>query len=285
MRLVVLLVASLWFGFAGGANAQTRDRYFLSSDGVRLHYLDAGPAAAHTIVFVPGWTMPAWIWAAQIDAFSARYHVVAFDPRGQGDSEAPVSGYEPIRRGRDITDLLGHLGPAPVVVVAWSLGVLDTLASIHNDGDRQLAGLVLVDNSVGEEPAPTPHPVPRHKGPAPSRADAMRQFVQAMFERPMPPTYLERLTETCLRTPAYASRALLSYPMPRSYWRDAVYATHVPLLYTVRPRWAEQGENLMRYRGNTELEVFSSAGHALFVDEPARFNQLVDSFLRRRVWP
>lgn len=285
MRLVVFLIASFLIGFAGGANAQTRDRYFLSSDGVRLHYLEAGPTAAHTIVFVPGWTMPAWIWAPQIEAFSVHYHVVAFDPRGQGDSEVPVTGYEPNRRGRDITELLGHLGPAPVVVVAWSLGVLDTLASIHSDGDRQLAGLVLVDNSVGEEPAPTPHPVPHHRGPPPSRVDAMRQFVQAMFERPPPPDYVERLTETCLRTPAYASRALLSYPMPRSYWREAVYATHVPVLYAVRPRWAEQGENLIRYRGNTELEVFPGAGHALFVDEPGRFNQMMDSFLRRRVWP
>ena len=285
MRVVVLLVASLLLGFAGGANAQTRDRYFLSSDGVRLHYLEAGPPTAHTIVFVPGWTMPAWIWAAQIEAFSARYHVVAFDPRGQGDSEVPVTGYEPIRRGHDITELLGHLGPAPVVVVAWSLGVLDTLASIHSDGDRQLAGLVLVDNSVGEEPAPTAHPVPRRKGPAPSRAEAMRQFVAAMFAHPLPAAYVDRLTETCLRTPEFASRALLSYPVPRSFWREAVYATHVPVLYAVRPKWAEQGENLVRYRGNTELEVFSGTGHALFVDEPRRFNQLLDSFLRRRVWP
>ena len=36
------------------------------------------------------------------------------------------------------------------MVIAWSLGVLDTLASIHTQGDRLLAGLVLVDNSVGK---------------------------------------------------------------------------------------------------------------------------------------
>ncbi len=288
MRLVLSVLASLLVGIAGwigSADAQTRDRYFQTSDGVRLHYLEAGPAAAHTIVFVPGWTMPAWIWAPQIEAFSVRYHVVAFDPRGQGDSEAPAAGYEPGRRGRDIAELISHLGPAPVVVVAWSLGVLDTLAEIHTQGDRQLAGLVLVDNSVGEEPAPTPHPVPRHKGPPPTRAEAMRQFVRAMFEHPPPPQYLDRLAETCLRTPEYASRALLAYPEPRTYWREAVYATHVPILYVVRPRWAEQGENLLRYRGNTELEIFPDAGHALFLDEPGRFNQVMDNFLRRRVWP
>ena len=57
------------------------NRVVTTSDGVRLHYLEAGPQAAHTLVFVPGWTMPAWIWMPQILAFSHRYHVVAFDPR------------------------------------------------------------------------------------------------------------------------------------------------------------------------------------------------------------
>ncbi len=136
------------------------DHFFQSSDGVTLHYLEAGPTDAHTLVFVPGWTMPAWIWMPQILAFCHRYHVVAFDPRGQGDSAVPATGYEPVRRGRDVAELIAHLDSPPVVVVAWSLGVLDTLASIHVAGDRRLAGLVLVDNSVGEEPPPSYHPVP-----------------------------------------------------------------------------------------------------------------------------
>ena len=48
------------------------------------------------------------------------------------------------------------LGPRPVLLVGWSLGVLDALAYVHTHGDAALAGLVLVDNSVGEEPAPVP---------------------------------------------------------------------------------------------------------------------------------
>jgi microsomal epoxide hydrolase len=53
----------------------------------------------------------------------------------------------------------------------------------------------------------------------------------------------------------------------------------------VRPRWAAQAENLQRNRPGTETVLFATAGHALFVDEPARFNTVLDSFLRRRVWP
>jgi microsomal epoxide hydrolase len=263
----------------------SRDAYFLSSDGVRLHYLEAGLNHPHTIVFIPGWTMPAWIWMAQLDAFSASYHTVAFDPRGQGDSAVPAGGYEPNRRGRDLRDLLDHLKGSPVTVVAWSLGVLDTLAMIHSGGDRGIAGLVLVDNSVGEEPPPVVHPAPPRSEAPVDHATFMRGFVASMFHTHPSADYLARLTAATLRTPEAASKQLLSYPVPRTYWREALYATSVPLLYVIRPHWMAQGDNLLRNRPNTELEVFADAGHALFVDDAARFNAVVARFLRQKVWP
>ena len=115
MRFAPILLALL-FGFcvrAADAAVTVHDRWFRSSDGVRLHYLEAGPATARTIVFIPGWTMPAWIWTPQIEAFARRYHVIAFDPRGQGQSAAPEFGYTPARRADDIADLLSHVTPVP----------------------------------------------------------------------------------------------------------------------------------------------------------------------------
>ena len=267
----------------GGIAAQSR--FFITSDGVRLHYLEAGPRTGHTIVFVPGWTMPAWIWGPQIQAFSQHYHVVAFDPRGQGDSDVPSSGYVPARRGQDIAELIANLEPVPVLLVGWSLGVLDTLAYVHSHGDLNVAGLVLVDNSVGEEPPPPPRP-PHHVAPVLPHAIAMHRFVQGMFHRPQSEAYLDQLTQATLRTPEPASRALLSYAEPRTYWRDAVYSTSKPVLYVVRPGWlSEQAANLARNRPGTQIAVFGDAGHALFVDDAARFNALLTNFITGTVWP
>jgi non-heme chloroperoxidase len=277
------------FAGLGQAAAQSmppvQDRYFETSDGVRLHYLEAGPQGAHILLFVPGWTMPAWIWTPQIAAFSRQYHVVAFDPRGQGDSDVPATGYEPGRRGQDIADLVSHLQPVPVVVIGWSLGVLDTLAYIHTNGDMLVAGLVLVDNSVGEEPPPIPVPPPLHRRPPPSHEAAMRLFVEGMFRRPQSAAYLDELTEATLHTPLFASRELLSYPVPRSYWREAIYSTNKPVLYAVRPSFAAQAANLESRRPNTETALFTDAGHALFIDDAGRFDALMASFIRRRIWP
>ena len=275
----ILLIAG---ALAAPSRAQTkaRDGVFVTSDGVRLHYLEAGPPTGRTIVLVPGWTMPAWIWAPQIAAFSRAYHVVAFDPRGQGESDAPARGYTPERRGQDIAELIARLR-APVLLVGWSLGVLDSLAYLHLHGDAAIAALVLVDNSVGEEPAPLPG---RRPTPPIPHARFIARFVRTMFHVPQPATYLNRLTEASLRTPEPACRALLAYPVPRAYWREALYATDRPLLYVVRPLFAAQAANVQRMRPNTEAVVFPNAGHALFVDEPGRFNAVVEGFIRERVW-
>lgn len=283
-RTAILLAASCLLAPGAMAQARVRDGFFTTSDGVRLHYLEAGPPGARTIVLVPGWTMPAWIWGPQIAAFSAAgYHVVALDPRGQGRSEVPTHGYTPERRGDDIAELIARQRGS-VLLIGWSLGVLDSLAYIQAHGSAAVAGLVLVDNSVGELPAPVPPRRLRRPHRPVSHDVAMAAFVRSMFRTPQSPAYLEELTEASLRTPEWAARALLSYPVPRSYWREAVYSTPRPVLYIVRPGLSGQAANLARGRPNTETAVFTGAGHALFVDEAGRFDTLVLSFARRIAW-
>jgi microsomal epoxide hydrolase len=281
-RLLAFLVLLL----AGHvASAQVVDRFFTTSDGVKLHYTESGPAGGETIVLVPGWTMPGWIFSPQIEAFSAKYRVIAFDPRGQGESEIAASGYDQDRRGQDIAELLGQLGPKPAVLLGWSLGVLDVLAYIHAHGDARVAGLVLVDNSVGENPPPAYHPEPRHHGRALSHAAYMRAFVPGMFRTKQSAAYLARLTAACLRTPEADAAALLAYPVPRSYWKAALLATAKPVLYVVRPGLSGQAHHLLLDRANTQIAIFSNAGHALFVDDAAQFDSLTARFLASTVWP
>ncbi len=268
---------------------QAADRFFLTSDGVRLHYAEYGHG--RTIVMVPGWTMPAWIFEAQIRTFSQQFRVVAFDPRSQGDSEVAATGHDPWRRGQDIGELLDQLGSDPVLLMGWSLGVLDSLAYVHSYGDHRLAGLVLIDNSVGEDPPPSASGEPSHAarplrpGPRLSRAEEMRRFVAGLFLRPQPAFWLDRLAEACLHTPPAAASALRAYPVPRTFWKEAVYSTARPVLYVVRPKWAGQAANLAAHHPNAETVIMDGVGHALFVDDPGRFDWVVESFIHRRVWP
>jgi len=285
MRLLPLLASLVFLLLPAAAGAVGQSRYFTTSDGVRLHYIEAG-SGPRTIVFVPGWTMPAWIFERQVAGLSRQFHVVAFDPRSQGDSAIALSGNDHVRRGRDIGELLARLGGPPAVLVGWSLGVLDSLAYLHAEGDAKLAGLVLIDNSVGEEPAPVPPPAAAGPPvPKPPRAVAMRNFVRGMFRHHQPDSWLDRLTQAALRTPEAVARQLLAYAVPRSFWREALYSTARPVLYMVRPKWAGQAENVRARHPSAEVEILdNSVGHALFVDDAPGFEARLRDFLRRRVW-
>jgi non-heme chloroperoxidase len=295
-----LLLGSLGIGSLGALAAEpaiagddpgfvASSHYFTTSDGVHLHYIDAQPAKGsapgHVLVLIPGWTMPAWIFGRQITAFARVCRVIAFDPRGQGDSEVPASGYTAERRGQDIAELVDAIRVPKVVLLGWSLGVLDSLAYVSSHGAERLSALVLIDNSIGENPPPRPGSVPRYNLPRrPSYSETMAAFVRSMFHTPQPQAYLNRLTATCLITPELAARALLDYRVPRTVWRDAVYSAGVPILYCVRPGLMGQAENLARNDTQAEIVIFGNAGHALFVDDAQRFNAVLASFLRERVW-
>ena len=266
LRIAIVMAATL--------TAQAGE--FRSSDGVRLHYTAQGEG--EVIVLVPGWTMPASIWAPQIEHLARTYRVIAFDPRSQGASAVARSGHNMERRAQDLGELIAHLAVPRVVLAGWSLGVLEALKYVQSQGDARIAGLVLVDNSVGEDPAPQRGGTFMARLNA-DRNKAMAGFVRDMFRSPQSEEYLERLTAQALKTPYKASVQLLTIKQSREFWRAAVYGTDKPVLYVVTPRLKGQAENLQRKRPATRSVVFENAGHALFVDEPQRFNALMDEFL------
>ncbi len=288
-RLILGLGVALLFTFQAllPLRAATYDRYFTSPDGVRLHYLEAGAGNRRTLVFIPGWTMPGWIFQQQIDYFSKHYHVVALDPRGQGLSGVPAQGYDLDHRGADIGALIGHLHSGKLVLIGWSLGVLDSLGYIHAQGANQLAGLVLIDNSVGELPAPVvrkPAAESKLVAPPPWPVE-MSRFVRTMFARSPGDRYLDKLTSDALVTPEWAAKQLLDYQEPRTFWRDTLYTVPAPILYVVTPRLKGQAANVELHDPQAQSVVFTGTGHALFVDAADRFNSTLQTFLSRKIWP
>ena len=65
--LTIALAAAVALALPPEASAQAdvRSGFFTTSDGAELHYLEAG--AGPLIVLVPGWTLPATTWSAQIE--------------------------------------------------------------------------------------------------------------------------------------------------------------------------------------------------------------------------
>ena len=74
---------------------------------------------------------------------------------------------------------------------------------------------------------------------------------------------------------------LLSYPVPRTYWKETLYAISLPILYLVTPRWSDQANELTRRRPQATAQIFEQAGHALFWDEADQFNRALHDFIKR----
>jgi microsomal epoxide hydrolase len=259
-------------------------RRITMSDGVVLSVIEtAAPATAPlTIALIPGWCMPAWLWQPQIDVLSEHYPVIALDPRGQGESDVPAHGYNFERRATDIHEFLRPY--QNVLLVGWSLGALEVLEYAHRFGEDHLAGIVLVDSSVGELPVPPPGGGFLDDLRA-DRDKTLDDFVHDMYAKPRPESESSKLLADVKRMSLDNSIALLSSGIPREHWKECAYAFKKPLLYVVTPQFEEQARNLEKNRPGTRVELFSEAGHTLFVDEPERFNALMLDFAQRIATP
>lgn len=261
--------------------AEVRRRSFQSTDGVKLSFLEAGQERTGkknlVIALIPGWCMPAAIWRNQIQFLSRRYHTLALDPRGQGESEVARYGYTAERRA---TDLKEFLDPhSNILLIGWSLGAIESLHYVHMFGSDRLAGLILVDSSVGEEPAPKSGGDFKQRLTR-DRDAALREFVRAIFAKPRKESELADLLQAAKRMALEDSLALLDYPFERAHWRNIARNFEKPFLYAVTRQFEAQAANLKKKRQATQVEVFKNAGHALFADEPDRFNALIEKFAK-----
>ena len=75
---LVLMGAAMVASGPARAAAPARDGSFVTSDGVRLHYLEAG-SGDRAIVFIPGWLMPAAVFERQLAALSGEFRILALD--------------------------------------------------------------------------------------------------------------------------------------------------------------------------------------------------------------
>src|SRR5438045_727365 len=94
---------------------------FAELPGVRLFYEDRG-AGPQTILFSHGLLWSSWMWRAQLDHFAPRFRCIAYDHRGQGQSELTPSGYDMDTVAADAVALIEKLGIAPVHFVGLSMG-------------------------------------------------------------------------------------------------------------------------------------------------------------------
>jgi len=276
---VLLTVACMGAPEPAWAQTQIESGHFKTSDGVRLHYLEAG--SGPLLVFIPGWTMPAEIWDPQIRHFATTHHVVALDPRGHGRSEKPAHGYYPSRRGQDVGELLEHLGGEPAVVVARSLAVQETMVYAQEHGTKYVRAMVLVDwDLVDDEPE---YFTSRFISLQVKREEWTRSFIKDIFQNPPSEDYLEAIVQSALSVPTNATAIMIAniILMGPNDLSSIVDELDRPALFVYSSlNWAvEAADEVRQHWPESRVEVIGETSHALFVDQPKRFNQVLEEFI------
>jgi cis-3-alkyl-4-acyloxetan-2-one decarboxylase len=131
---------------------------YLDSDGVRIHYVDEGPRAAPTFLFVHGNPTWSYMWRRPIAALSEQgRRCVAFDHMGFGRSDKPrqLARYSLQAHIDHATRLIDQLDLSDVTLVAHDWGGPIGLGAMLADRDR-LAAAVLINTWAWELPSFVP---------------------------------------------------------------------------------------------------------------------------------
>lgn len=286
--LIMCLLASGAVGQPKSSSPIT-EGFAPTSTGIRIHYLLAGQStSAPALVFIPGWRLPAYLWNEQLTHFSQTHRVLAIDPRSQGESTKTSDDNTPESRAKDLREVLANLGISRFVLIGWSQGAQDVAAYLQQFGTDSVTGVVFVDSPVSAGPAE----LEVHKEFAKVVLSGISIYarypeeysegmVHSLFSKPHPELDLQKITKSTLQTPTNTGIAMLVADIFGSDRRPALTKLDRPTLVIASsnsPLLDAQRQMAANIAG-AKFQVIEGTGHAVFVDEPAKFNEGLQTFL------
>ncbi|MCM3762219.1 alpha/beta hydrolase [Alkalihalobacillus oceani] len=99
-------------------------KQYAAVNDVRLHYVEAGKQHHQTVVLLHGFPQNWLMWRYLFPELIKRYHVIAVDLRGYGDSEKPkgINGYDKGTMARDIYELLTSMQLKKIALIGHDRG-------------------------------------------------------------------------------------------------------------------------------------------------------------------
>jgi pimeloyl-ACP methyl ester carboxylesterase len=267
-------------------------KQFAAADGLVLSCADYGGAGHPPLLFLHGGSAHARWWDFVAPAFTDRFHVLALDQRGHGESPWTTEWtYGTRQYVADLVAVIEGWGLGSPVLVAHSMGGHTALAYAI-DHSRQLSGLAVID-SPAAYPADAIAAL-RALGEKPSRPFATLEEACANFRtnprqnnaRPEILQHVARLSfrqdenggwihkmdrRTLIRDPISVSKGLAKISCPALYIRAG--SSVLPLEITERIASSIPG-----CRHTSVPDSY----HHVMIDNPAGLIAALNDFLRPR---
>jgi esterase len=269
---------------------------FLMVNGLRLHYLDWGNPSAPPVVCVHGYTSSAQAFNAMARHFQGRFHIIAPDVRGHGESAwSPTGAYQYRDQVGDLEGFVDQLRLEPFSLIGTSMGGIIAMAYAGAHPERLIR---LVINDIGPEAEVGSLRITQMVGDRPEEfanledAMAYRRLVSPIVARRSEEDQRE-LALGLLRQrsdgrwgwkmdPAYIRQRVQQGPPPRPALWPALQRIPCPTLVV----WGmesdvlseEQARRMVEVMPRGELVAVPGVGHAPTLVEPVALAAL-DRFL------
>jgi pimeloyl-ACP methyl ester carboxylesterase len=266
-----------------------------TDDGVKLYYEEAGTGAP--IVFVHEFGGDHRSWEPQLRHFSRRYRCIAYNARGYPPSDVPedFERYSQARARDDIRDVLSELQIEKAHVVGLSMGAFATLHFGMAYGERA-SSITVAGGGYGSHPAQyRQFQADSKKNAEVIRRQGMAHFVATYGHGPQrvqleikdPRAFAEYVRQFEEHSPLGAANTLLGVQTRRPSFYDLtaeMARMEVPTLIMSGDEEEPCLEvNLLMKRTipSAALAILPRSGHAINLEEPALFNQLLEDFFHQ----
>jgi len=252
-----------------------------------LYYEEHGDG--RPIVFLHGAWAGLRFFEPQLSALSDEYRTLALDFRGHGRSEKTDLGHTLAQHARDVRAFLETIDLDNVVLVGWSMGAIVSWEYVDQFGTDGLSALVDVDM----EPCPMKRPDYEYGSYG---LEGLREMLGRIQTAPLdlvedqidqllkdPPDRAMRtmMFDESSRTPSPIAGAMLLELL--CDYRDVLPEIDVPTLVCAGrdEKWRSVAsvEYAAELIPDARIEYFEESGHCLTIEEPDRFNRVVDEFV------
>jgi len=105
-------------------------------------------------------------------------------------------------------------------------------------------------------------------------------FVRSMFKKPQSDEYVRNLVDASIQVPADTAALLIYNMIAVSDFSPGLARINRPVLFAYQPESQMSADYLRLKLGDRlKLERFDGDGHALFVDDPEKFNHVLEDFV------
>lgn len=257
----------------------------IRANGTTLRCCVSGPESAQTILFSNSLATDLGMWEQQLGHFSNNYQVVRYDTRGHGGSASTGADYTLSTLVEDVRSLLDALGLNVVHFVGLSLGgMIGQLFAARYP--QRLSSLVLCDTAatinrgVWKERVATA----REQGLEPLVGPSLERWFTKPF-RDANPKLLSCIHQMALGTSVdgYIGCASAMIDMDNTSQLSRIATPTLVIVGKQDPSTPVSDAQLIQEKiAGAQLEIIDEAAHLPNIEQPAKFNKILETFLKQQ---